>query len=295
VFPHVVHRADRFLYLPLVGLAVAVAAGLRPLGKTLNRPPATALVTAAAVVGLLLLAAGGARQLQTWRTSASVWENCVRADPDHLVARLALGEDPAAPGQPLPDVPGREAEMRLDFDTARSVGRAALGAAPAGEEDPRRYEAAVWLAKRACELSGWEEPAYFRVLAMAYSGFAEFLVNRGEFARAVKHYEWALLADPECRPALFQLAAVLATCKDRNVREPEKAVALAERACALEDRPDAGALVILAAAYAQAWQFDKAAATAEEAAKLAEAAGAAELAKELRRRSELYRKRVPPE
>ena len=33
--PHHAHRADRFLYLPLVGLAVAVAMSLRPMGERL--------------------------------------------------------------------------------------------------------------------------------------------------------------------------------------------------------------------------------------------------------------------
>ncbi len=62
-----------------------------------------------------------------------------------------------------------------------------------------------------------------------------------------------------------------------------------QHACALVEQPDAHRLLILSAAYAEAGQFDLAAATAEKAIPLAQAAGDAEMTDDLRRRFEHYR------
>ena len=44
IIPHHVDRADRFLYLPLVGLALAAAMGLRPLLNALKHQAAAAAI-----------------------------------------------------------------------------------------------------------------------------------------------------------------------------------------------------------------------------------------------------------
>ena len=56
IMVHHVHRADRFLYLPLAGLVVAVAMGLGWLGSVLPGRAARVGVATALVLGLLLLA-----------------------------------------------------------------------------------------------------------------------------------------------------------------------------------------------------------------------------------------------
>ena len=101
--------------------------------------------------------------------------------------------------------------------------------------------------------------------------------------------------DPDCRPALFQLSVVLATCRDTGLRNPREAVRLAERASQSAEGPDPTGLMILATVYAEAWDFDKAIATTETAIELAEHSGQTQYLDELRRRLELYRKRIPPE
>ena len=57
----------------------------------------------------------------------------------------------------------------------------------------------------------------------------------------------------------------MATCRDKELRRPDEAVHLAERACKIAETPDANGWAILAATYEEAGQFDKAAAALENA------------------------------
>ena len=61
------------------------------------------------------------------------------------------------------------------------------------------------------------------------------------------------------------------------------------------DPSDPMSWMILATVYAEAWEFDRAISATETAVQLAEENGQTQLLDELRRRLELYRKRIPPE
>ena len=88
IIPHHIHRADRFLYLPLAGLAVAVAMTLRAALDALNRPSRSAGMRGMGILGLLLLAAVSAGQVRTWQNGVLVWENCVRVDPNNAYGTM---------------------------------------------------------------------------------------------------------------------------------------------------------------------------------------------------------------
>lgn len=340
ILPHHIHRADRYLYLPLVGLAIAAAMVLLRLSHTHTRgddrpsnagsapqreqPVSTApgrlalggrgsmcrarwlsepsrqrmaMAAAGATAACLVLALSlrSAGQVQTWRSRVTVWENCVRIDPANSLARAALAENLAARGETDLAAQHREAQMRLDFDNPTVMRMAALFQARAAETQSADYSSALSFAKRACELTQWQDAECLHTLAAVYSSWAKALVEQQDLARAVDFYRQALRADPDYQPALFQLATVLATCSDERLRDPAQAVQLAERACQLMEQPDAFALTVLAAAYAEAFQFDSAMKIAEQAIPLAQAADQVELATELQRRLASYRKRIPPE
>jgi hypothetical protein len=90
-----------------------------------------------------------------------------------------------------------------------------------------------------------------------------------------------------------EMAWILATHPDPRVRNPGEAIRLAEAAAERTARRQAVILDTLAAAYAAAGQFDRAALTAQEAASLAASAGPAGLAAEIAKRLELYRQKRP--
>ena len=107
------------------------------------------------------------------------------------------------------------------------------------------------------------------------------------------HYRAALSLRPDWRPAMYNLAWLLASHADASVRRPNEAVTLATRIVELSGRQDPSALDLLGAALAAAGRFDEATAAASDALRGAETAGQAGLASEIRDRLDGYRQRQP--
>lgn len=103
--------------------------------------------------------------------------------------------------------------------------------------------------------------------------FAELLDKEGHYQEAKKCMETAVQIKPNQADALNNLAWILSTCPDEKVRDGERAVKLAERACELTHDRSAKFLSTLGAAYAEAGRFDDAIATIEKAGALAQQTG----------------------
>jgi len=111
--------------------------------------------------------------------------------------------------------------------------------------------------------------------------------------RAVRHLRRAVALQPKLLDAKNSLAWILATCRDAAVRDGEEAVELARSACAATGFEVPELLDTLAAAYAEAGQFEQAISTAEKAFTLAEGGGKTRFADEVRSRLALYRAGKP--
>jgi tetratricopeptide (TPR) repeat protein len=115
----------------------------------------------------------------------------------------------------------------------------------------------------------------------------------GQPGEAVVHLREAIRVSPEPAPALTQLAWLLATHVDPNIRDSSEAVALGKRAVYLAGLIDGKPFDALAAAYAAQGDFGLAVETAENAVKTADRRKQSELAGQIRQRLELYRQRKP--
>jgi tetratricopeptide (TPR) repeat protein len=80
--------ADRYTYVPLVGLFVALAWGAAELLDADRRRSAATVLASAAVVACAVLAR---RQVETWKDSEALWRNAVDVAPDSAVAHNNLG------------------------------------------------------------------------------------------------------------------------------------------------------------------------------------------------------------
>ncbi len=292
MMPHHIHRADRFLYLPLVGLAVAAAMAARPVGNVLKGPLATAGALAAGVAVLLAPASRSACQVWTWRDNVTLWDHCLRAAPGNVVAWRCLADSLASAGRFDLAIPYYQTALEIDPDSKETLNNFAFQLGTHVDEKLRDYRLAIQLAERGCRLTGWNEQKVRRTLAIACSNYAVELGSSGRFRQAIDCYRKALKADPEYEVPWLNLAMLLATCPDDKLRDPEEAVRLAGRGCRLADPPDPTSLMILAAAYAEAGQPDAAVTTIREALPLARAAGDAELVGQLRSQLELYQARA---
>ncbi len=95
-------------------------------------------------------------------------------------------------------------------------------------------------------------------LRKAYYNAAQDMIVDGKFAEAISDYEEAVRVDPGYAPAFDGLAWLRATCLAAEFRDGDKAVEQATKACELTDFKNAHYVGTLAAAYAEAGDFDAA-------------------------------------
>ncbi|HEX4347181.1 MAG TPA: tetratricopeptide repeat protein [Vicinamibacterales bacterium] len=128
--------------------------------------------------------------------------------------------------------------------------------------------------------------------ADAHSNLARVLWAQGKGSEAVEHFRRASTLRPDAPSPMAGLAWIRATAPDVSMRNPVEAVTLGERAVALTGHRDPTVVDILAAAYASAGDFDRAAATAREALALASASGSKPLSDQIAARLSMYLQHV---
>jgi Flp pilus assembly protein TadD len=111
---------------------------------------------------------------------------------------------------------------------------------------------------------------------------ADAYLRVGKQAEAIADYESALKLQPDRSTILNNLAWVLATSPDDKLRDGKRALELATKACEVTDYKQAHILSTLAAAYAEAGQFNTAIDWSQKAVELGKDSPESEqLAKEL--------------
>jgi cytochrome c-type biogenesis protein CcmH/NrfG len=125
--------------------------------------------------------------------------------------------------------------------------------------------------------------------AESWYGLGMSLGMEGKGADSVAAYQRALELKPDYIEALNNLAWTRAASADPALRDGAEAVRLAEKACALDKRRRPQLLGTLAAACAEAGNFDLAVATAQEAIDKAHQANDAGLATKNRELQALYK------
>ncbi len=150
------------------------------------------------------------------------------------------------------------------------------------------------LAAKAQAMARLQEDAEARPdWARAHYRLGRALRRTGQVTAAVARFRRAIEIEPRWPMALNTLAWLYATHPAAGLRNGEQAVALAERAIEVVGLKNPWMLDTLAAARANAGQYPLAVETAGKALALAEQAGDAALAEEIRGRLSLYRAGKP--
>ena len=199
-----------------------------------------------------------------------LWADTVAKQPANERARVAYGSVLGNNRK----VAEAEAQFQaaVDLNEADPIAQSRLGSALAAQG---KLDSAIPHLERALALRPDDVEAH-RSLGQIYA-------MRREDARAVPHLSRAVDAMPDDPALVSRLAAILAGSPDPMVRDPQRAVALAERAASLTRRQEPLVLSILAVALAGAGRLPEATATAREGVPLAVAQGNQALAAELRR------------
>jgi len=169
------------------------------------------------------------------------------------------------------------------------------------EMNPGSAEARARLGSIFASRSRWTEAAeQFRQVVRidpdgvkARHNLAIFLSRVGKTAEAIEQYRQVLARKPDFELSRVALAEILATDHDPALRNGAEAVGLVKPLCDRPGRKAPGTLNVLAAAYAEAGQFDKAVSTAKEAIRWANAKGNFTLAAKLQERLSLYKQGKP--
>ncbi len=289
VAPHHIIRADRHLYLPLVGLSIVLAMVLRQLTSALRRPAVKWFALVIGALSLLLVATAASRQVQTWRDNRSVWEHGISVLPNSPVAHRALADTLLKEK----DFGGAffhfHAALKADVFDPTNASRYARALATCDDLDRRDYNLALDLGEWASQLTRGRDPEVSRDLAMVHNNYAEALRQQGDLQAAITRYRQAIEADPSYAAPIFNLALLLATCSDEGLRDVEESVRLAERGMETLDEPDVNNLMIMATAYAAAGRRSQASEATQRAISTANAQGDIERAAMLRQRLRIYR------
>ena len=168
--------------------------------------------------------------------------------------------------------------LALKYEPNMAIAHYNLGSALAGKGEFAKSEKQF---RHAVEL----KPDY----AKAYNNFGKVLVSQGKAGEAIEYFRSATTLKPKWSEPANNLAWLLATTVNSNIRNPQQAIELAERACELTGYSDPGSLDTLAAAYAAAGRFPEAVETAEKALELARSAGQEKLTENIHRHLQLFK------
>ena len=174
------------------------------------------------------------------------WREVIRLDPLHTAAHINLG---AILHNAKRDYAGAEACFReaLRLDPQNALAHHNLGIVLNDQGNP---DGAITEYREALRL----DPTSTR----AHHSLGLALRRKGAVDEAIACYRKAIRLDPNHALTHNNLAWLLATAPDDRLRNGPEAVKLATRACELTEWKNASFVNTLAAAYAEAGDFDKA-------------------------------------
>jgi tetratricopeptide (TPR) repeat protein len=315
-------HADRYTYLPQIGLYIMIAWTAGDLLLESTARVHRALASAVAAIAIVSLGVRAFGQASYWKNSETLWNNTLAVTGENDVAHNNLGflflrrgqlDEAISQFQAALNIRSRNSETHYNLGAA--LIQSNLGNALARKQ---LWDEAIDHLQEAVRLRPDYADAYFnlgsvlfqqghieqaiaqwrKALAIrprdaeAHRNVASALRGQGNVKEAISEYEQALNIAPEDSVVLNNLAWILATSPDASMRDGARAVTLAVKSVQISGGGDPNFIRTLAAARAEAGQFAEAVATAETAKTLASIQNKPELAGRLGEEIALYRARV---
>jgi protein O-mannosyl-transferase len=268
-------HADRYTYLPHIGLYLAITWFVAELSKSWPWRPV--FLGGGAAMVLALLSWSAHEQTQYWHDSVALWRHALAVTENNYVAHADLASVLQNNDDALAHL---QEALRLKSEYAVTHSRLGLLYGGRGE-----FEKATEQFRQALAI----EPDN----AESLGGLGNVLRMTGEAHEAVRYFERSLKTDPESAISLSGLAWILATCPDASLRDGRRAVGLARKAVELSKREDPIILGTLACAYAETGEFDQAIVFARQALNLARIRSNSALVSELTLEIDLYQTGLP--
>ena len=283
-------HADRYTYLPGIGLVLAATWAVGDLSLKWKHREAVLASMMAVVIGVLMACAW--KQTRHWKDSEALWTHtlactkdnymahynlglaldkkgtvndaifqfreALQIKPDHIASHIDLGIALFQNGRPDEAISQLRMAVQLNpnYEKAQNnLGNALMQKGELDEAIPH-LQSAVQI-----------DPDYVN----AQNNLGSALLRKGDANEALAHFQRALQIEPDDPATQNNLAWVLATCAEPSQRDGKRAVELAERAGQLTRGENPFVLSTLAAAYAESGRFTEAVKTAQDALQVARA------------------------
>ena len=289
--------ADRFAYVPLIGLFIVIAWGVPDLVVRWRHRKAGLAAIAATLFTILMATTW--LQIQHWQNGVTLFTHNLNVTHNNSLAHNELGN--ALKQQGKFDKAMFHYYKALQINPCYAEAHNNLGFTLARQKD---YQDAIYHYNEALRIKptyteahnnlatallyqGNDKEAiyhYYEALksnpkyAGAYYNLGKIFANQGKTENAIFHFQKALQNDPDMTQALYNLSWIGATSEDDKFRNSIEAIKLAEKLCKLQNYSQPLSLDALAAAYAESGRFAEAVLTAQKGLELALRMGPKELA-----------------
>src|SRR6266496_3055160 len=266
-------HADRYTYLPQIGLYVLLTWTVADLTARWRRQREILSASAAVIISILSWRAW--IQSSYWRDSETLFTHALAVTSNNDVAENNLGIVFLRNGQ---------------LDDAISKLRAAIDLRP--ENSPAHENLAKALLQKGQVADALVH--YRKLLELqpdnieVHNIVGTVLIQQGQAREAIEEWQKVLAIQPDNGNAMSNLAWVFATSPDDSLRDGPQAVQLAEQALRISGARIPIIFRTLAAAYAENGQFSEAIETARRGIDLANSQGNSGLATELQGYIALY-------
>ena len=304
--------ADRYTYVPLIGLFIIIAWGLRDISAKWQRQKI--LLPIFSGIALVLFMICTWFQAEHWQNGITIFKhtldvtknNCVancelghalmrngkldeavvqlykalKINPNYEEAHANLGCTLARQGKVNDAIYHYQEALRINQNNVKVHNNLGVLLAGQGKVNDAiyHYQEALWI-----------NPKY----AGAYYNLGKIYANKGDIGNTILYYKKTLKVSPNIAEALYNLSWIYATNENEKYRNGKKAVKLAEKLCGLQNYSHPLSLDALAAAYAETSEFDRAVKVAQQGLSLALMHGPEELASGLTKRLQLYQDGLP--
>jgi len=309
-------RADRFTYLPEIGLSLAFTWAMAE-GSRAWRYRLKLLVTGATLVIVSLVLVAHA-QAAYWHDSGLLWQHTLACTTRNAVAEKNLASYMLAQGRTVEAITHAKAAIAIDpnYEEAENCLGDALSSEGKLDEAITHYQEAVKIKpdyfdalnnlgqafmqtgrvdeaidsfQKALKL----QPAKISDESAVQSNLGAALILKGQTEAAVLHLQKAVALAPDSVSPACNLAWALATSSNAAIRDGNLALQLSKHADQLTGGNNPKVLNILAAAEAETGDFSGATTTAATALQLARDQGNVPLAEMLSKEITFYQAGQP--
>ena len=315
--------ADRYTYVPLIGIFLMVAWGISDWVSKRHYRRIILFTLTAIIFSLLTITSR--LQVKYWSNSVTLFDHAINVTGDNSTAQLNLGAALTVQGEIEKAEKHYKAALKINPNLAEAHLNIGVYLKGGGKLDDaishfskvlngksekhylevikinpgyakaynnlgvilagqNKVEAAIVFLSKALQIS----PGY----AGAHFNLGKIYFNRNDPEKAISHYKKALQFDANMIQALYHLSWILSTNEDEQYRNGIEAVKLATRLCKITQYRQPLALDALAAAYAETGRYNEAVYTAEKAYKMALVQGPGALAQGIDQRLKLYQNKM---